>query len=347
MREPQSAATLPGLVDAKIKDILSRCTKDFRPPMRSTQLNLAAYDTDKIGHYYLETYDQILAPWLDKEIKLLEIGVRKGGSLQLWRDYFPRATIVGIDLRLPENFAPGERIQLFEGNQADTTFLSEVAIRTAPEGFNIIIDDASHIGELTRRAFWHLFDHHLKPGGLYAIEDWGTGYLDDFPDGKTPDLRHPHVSQNLVNASMPAENIKVPVPCHSYGMVGFIKELVDEQGAASISMGRKGAFRLSKFENLVITPGIVFVSKIAPTLSASPNPVPAGDRLGKTTISWNSVDGQIYVSENGREEVLFADSPRDSQDADWIGEGSSYEFRLYNSDHSKLLEKVIVTKATP
>jgi len=31
----------------------------------------------------------------------------------------------------------------------------------------------------------------------------------------------------------------------------------------------------------------------------------------------------------------------------WIDAGSSYEFRLYNSDHSKLLEKVIVTKATP
>jgi hypothetical protein len=59
-------------------------------------------------------------------------------------------------------------------------------------------------------------------------------------------------------------------------MVGFIKQLVDEQGAASIAMGRKGAFRLSKFETLVITPGIVFVSKMASTLSASPNPVPAG-----------------------------------------------------------------------
>jgi hypothetical protein len=154
--------------------------------MRSAQLNLAAYDSGKIGLGYLEIYDPILAPWVNKKIKLLELGVRKGGSLQLWRDYFPRATIVGIDLRLPENFAPGERIQLFEGNQADTAFLSEVAIRTAPEGFDIIIDDASHIGELTRTAFWYLFDHRLKPGGLYAIEDWGTGYLDDFLTVRLP-----------------------------------------------------------------------------------------------------------------------------------------------------------------
>jgi hypothetical protein len=74
--------------------------------------------------------------------------------------------------------------------------------------------------------------------------------------------------------------------------------------------------------------------------------VPASDVLGKTTISWNSVDGKIYVSANGGEEMLFANSPRGSQNVNWITAGSSYEFRLYNSDHTKLLEKVIVTKST-
>jgi hypothetical protein len=130
-------------------------------------------------------------------------------------------------------------------------------------------------------------------------------------------------------------------------MVGFIKQLVDEQGAASVTMGRPASeCRASRFTQLVITPCIVFVTKVTPTLDASPNPVPASEGLGKTTISWNSVDGKIYVSENGRNEVLFADSPGGSQDADWIGADSSYEFRLYNSDRTKLLEKIIVTKAT-
>jgi hypothetical protein len=97
---------------------------------------------------------------------------------------FARATIVGIDLELPDSFVPGERIELFRGSQADTRFLSEVADKTAPDGFDIIIDDASHIGQLTKTAFWHFFDSHLKRGRLHAIEEWGTGYLDDFPDGR-------------------------------------------------------------------------------------------------------------------------------------------------------------------
>ncbi|HEV2173356.1 MAG TPA: hypothetical protein VGR71_07305, partial [Nitrospira sp.] len=71
---------------------------------------------------YLEHYDPILEPWVHKEIKLLEIGVFRGGSLLLWRDYFPLGTIVGIDIKLPKDFVPGERIHLFEGGQADLGF---------------------------------------------------------------------------------------------------------------------------------------------------------------------------------------------------------------------------------
>src|SRR6266403_1544082 len=257
--------------------------------MRSKELNLDSYNTDKITHGYLDVYDPILAPWVGKEIKLLEIGVREGGSLQLWRDYFQFGVIIGIDIKLPEHCVPGERIQIFKGSQSDKHFLSEVANKTAPEGFDIIIDDASHIGALTKTAFWHLFDNHLKPGGLYAIEDWGTGYLDDFPDGKRLDaVDSPAPSVESLSSEAVNNGMKVPFPCHSYGMVGFVKELVDEQAAGSIAMGRKGEFRLSKFEKLVITPGVVLVTKTAPTLNASPNPVPAGEGEGKTTISWNS-----------------------------------------------------------
>ena len=140
--------------------------------MRSLQLNLSNYETDKISHRYMEYYDAILQPYVDEQIALLEIGVHKGASLLLWRDYFLKGTIAGIDIDLPKGFVPGERISVFEGNQADTRFLSEVTAKVAPKGFDIIIDDGSHIGELTKKSFWHLFDNCLKPGGIYVIEDW-------------------------------------------------------------------------------------------------------------------------------------------------------------------------------
>jgi len=46
-------------------------------------------------------------------------------------------------------------------------------------------------------------------------------------------------------------------------MVGFVKELVDEQGAADLTRASFSGKpkRRSKFESLLITPSIVFVKK--------------------------------------------------------------------------------------
>jgi hypothetical protein len=174
-------------------------------------------------------------------------------------------------------FSPEERIQLFEGNQWDKAFLSKVANKTAPDGFDIIIDDASHIGIKTKRTVWHLFDHHLKPGGLYVIEDWGTGYLEDFLMEEKFQPK-PSIRARL-RSLLPrrlGKKMKVPFPCHSYGTVGFVKELVDDQGAVDVALGCKAGWRRSKFKNVLITSGVVFVTKATSTLAA-PNPVPAGD----------------------------------------------------------------------
>jgi hypothetical protein len=195
-----------------------------------------------------------------------------------------------------------------------------------------------------------VFDHHLKPGGLYAIEDWGTGYMDDFPDGRK---FHPKVpTLDRIRSMLPrrlSKKIKVPFPSHSYGMVGFVKELVDEQGAASIAMGSKADHRMSKFKSLLITSGIVFVTKAAATITASPNPVPVTDSMGKTIISWNTAKaapGKIFVSIDGQEESLFAIARRGSAPANWIRPGRTYEFRLYDSDHTRILDKVAVATGT-
>lgn len=44
----------------------------------------------------------------------------------------------------------------------------------APDGFDLIVDDASHDGVLTRRT-WELLWPLVRPGGFYVIEDWFVG----------------------------------------------------------------------------------------------------------------------------------------------------------------------------
>jgi hypothetical protein len=247
--------------------------------MRSKELNLDNYDSDKIINRYTDRYDIVFKSLISKPITLLELGVYKGGSLLLWRDYFPSGTIVGIDCTLPKNFNCGERIHVFEGSQTDTQFLSSVANKIAPEGFDIIIDDASHIGELSKISFWHLFDNHLKPGGLYVIEDWGTGYWDDWSDGKSLDpttYDHPKPEKITLWQKIIGKKKadKTPFPCHSYGMDGFVKQLIDEQAAYAVSMknliGKPQ--RKSKFKEMLITPCIVFVTKTDPEHDSRPCP---------------------------------------------------------------------------
>src|ERR1043165_1425296 len=66
--------------------------------MAKKLLNANIYDTDKAEHgHYLRNYEQYFQPLLDQDVKLLELGVYKGGSLLLWRDYFEKGLIVGLD----------------------------------------------------------------------------------------------------------------------------------------------------------------------------------------------------------------------------------------------------------
>jgi len=91
------------------------------------------------------------------------------------------------------------------------------------------------------------------------------------------------------------------------------------------------------------------LEKRPPILSANPNPVSATKEAGKTMISWDTADGSIgrvFVSVNGDQEVLFADGRHGSAPAHWIETGSNYEFRLYDSDHTRLLDKVVVAAIT-
>ena len=47
---------------------------------------------------FLKIYEKYFSEYKDKEINIMEIGVDKGKSLKLWRNYFTKAKICGIDI---------------------------------------------------------------------------------------------------------------------------------------------------------------------------------------------------------------------------------------------------------
>ena len=125
-------------------------------------------------------YGNIYDSWFEKDrlkvTSVLEIGIYEGHSLNVWAEYFSNAEIYGIDIAKREWDFISDRIHTFIGNQSDEEFL-----KTFGE-FDIVFDDASHRMKDQKKSFNILFKH-LKPGGIYVIEDLHTSYWPKY-DGK-------------------------------------------------------------------------------------------------------------------------------------------------------------------
>ena len=87
----------------------------------------------------------------NRSFALLELGVWKGDSLAMWRDRLPGATIVGVDM-VPPDLELGSRVTIVQGDQTDGELMGRLRDEHAPEGFEVIIDDASHLGELSAKS---------------------------------------------------------------------------------------------------------------------------------------------------------------------------------------------------
>ena len=128
------------------------------------------YGTDKAYMGYQPFYERYFKPIKDKNIKLLEIGVQKGGSLRLWRDYLPKSQIYGIDIVGKFRKESGDRIQVCAPVDAGSREDLSKLIDDIGGDFDIMIDDGSHCMYDHQVSLGFLFKH-LKPGGIFAIED--------------------------------------------------------------------------------------------------------------------------------------------------------------------------------
>jgi Methyltransferase domain len=126
------------------------------------------------GRTYLDVYEQYLHPLRNQPINLLEIGVLRGKSVRLWKRYFPKAHIFGVDIDPACQQYEEARISIEIGSQADVRVLERLCGRAAAP-FDVVIDDGSHINRHIIATFTYLFPR-LKPGGIYIIEDLGCSY---------------------------------------------------------------------------------------------------------------------------------------------------------------------------
>ncbi len=140
--------------------------------------------------HYLGAYEELFNPYKDgfveadgtrRPLTLLEIGVRDGGSLQLWRKYFgPDARIWGIDCDPNCRKVDDPDLEIRIGSQSDTAFLESVIHEMG--GVDIVLDDGSHVAGDQRVSLEVLFPL-LSVGGLYVVEDLHTSYWSSYGGG--------------------------------------------------------------------------------------------------------------------------------------------------------------------
>jgi len=128
-------------------------------------------------HHYFDIYEQHFGGYRGRPIRMLEIGVFRGGSLRMWKEYFhPDSVIVGIDIdpSCAAHEIADRNVFVRIGSQADPDFLAAVNVEFGP--FDIILDDGSHKTHHQIISFGALFRDALKDGGCYMVEDMHTNY---------------------------------------------------------------------------------------------------------------------------------------------------------------------------
>jgi hypothetical protein len=158
------------------------------------------FRTDKWGvHRYTPHYERHLQHLRGESFTLLELGIggykkrrKSGASMKMWRWFFPKARIVGLDIE-DKSWLTRGHIHTYLGDQTDPEVLQRIIDEQgAPL---VVIDDGSHIPAHVRESFRILFPL-LPDGAIYCIEDTQTSYWPAW--GGQLDPRAPGTSMDLV-----------------------------------------------------------------------------------------------------------------------------------------------------
>jgi hypothetical protein len=136
------------------------------------------YPTDKdfTHNYYNGVYENYFSPLRESTKLLCEIGIGgfwgevnwvHGNSLKVFRDYFPNAQILGLDIQNYE-IDDLDRIQLDWLDQSKKELVEQYANKLSE--YDIILDDGSHNTHDQQITLAYFFKS-LRSGGLYVLED--------------------------------------------------------------------------------------------------------------------------------------------------------------------------------
>lgn len=135
----------------------------------------SGFESDKgTIHSYIEVYEEILAPYKDTAFNILEIGLFKGNSLRMWKEYF-KGVVFGIDCDIKPHGGMADLTEMVKSDEFNIKlFDAECPIKARyyfnETKFDVIIEDAGHHIEQQVKLY-NIWKKYLTPNAIYIIED--------------------------------------------------------------------------------------------------------------------------------------------------------------------------------
>jgi hypothetical protein len=125
---------------------------------------------------YFEVYERHLRRFMGTDINLVEVGVQKGGSLEMWGNYFgvgSKITGIDVDSECASLKYDNENIEVIIGDQGQSDFWDKFLPN---KKIDVFIDDGGHFMDQQILTFEKVFPI-LSAGGIYICEDCHTSYM--------------------------------------------------------------------------------------------------------------------------------------------------------------------------
>ena len=132
---------------------------------------------------YITEYDRLFSIYRDQPVRMLEIGIQNGGSLEIWSKYFHNGMkFIGADIN-PGCFSlhfDNDKIFVVVDNVNTDAAQAEILQHSAE--FDIVIDDGSHASSDIIKSFSRYFSR-IVDGGIFVVEDLHCSYWKEFEGG--------------------------------------------------------------------------------------------------------------------------------------------------------------------
>jgi len=124
---------------------------------------------------YFEIYNDLFQEYKNKKITFVEIGIDRGGSLFMWKDFFSKDTrIIGIDTNPETKKLEEYGFEIFIGDQSDENFWSNFYEKVGK--IDILLDDGGH-KNIEQIVTTMSSLPHVNNGGKIVVEDTHASYI--------------------------------------------------------------------------------------------------------------------------------------------------------------------------